>query len=378
MEAVLYAEIYFLCLLVAGLLLFWTCRNDTRSTSELWIRRVLWLFVLNFASNILFTLFNRVFVIRSAVLTLSYLFKSLYFVTLNLGVFAWCGYADAELRSRAQQKRQSRLFLILPLLLGVGMVTLNFFTHWMFDFSPTYAYQRHFLFRIEMWFLFLFSGAFSIGLLRRARLESDTARQGHFRLTASFPLCLLAAAVLTYLGEEIPVICVCITVELLCLCMSALRRQISMDTLTQVNNRQNLLGFLNHKLKNHEGDLFLMMIDLDYFKSINDTYGHLEGDRALEQLAGVLKRACVPFARRPYIARYGGDEFIVVLEGSEEDADALCAGMRKLLEEVNAASETYNISISIGRGKWEPGMGGKELIAAADEELYRIKRGRTA
>ena len=115
------------------------------------------------------------------------------------------------------------------------------------------------------------------------------------------------------------------------------------------------------------------MIDLDGFKRINDTWGHPEGDNALVTLAGVLKKACGPFRKRPYIARYGGDEFIVVMEGSADDAAALCELIRKTMDEANRSIEAYDISLSIGEAEWREGMTPKEAIAEADRELYLIK-----
>ena len=376
MEAILYAEIYVICLIVGLLLLFWTYRNDTVSTSELWLKRMLLCFVINFLSNFLFTLFNRILVWESVVLPLSYLFKTLYFMSLVGGVICWCLYAESTIGSRAFERKRNRVLTIIPLIIAWLMPVVNLFTNWMFEFGENYSYQRNFLFQVEMWFLFVCSSICSIRLIQQTRRESDVIRIGHFFLTASFPLCLLAAALLTYIGESFPVICVCIMVELLCLHMGNTRQQISVDKLTQVNNRQNLIGFLNYKLKNHEGDLYLLMIDLDYFKQINDIYGHLEGDQALILVSGILKQACVPFSRRPYIARYGGDEFIIIMEGSEEDVQILCGNIRSLLAERNSRQERYQIQLSIGCARWQPGMHQKELIGAADTELYKIKHAR--
>ena len=83
-------------------------------------------------------------------------------------------------------------------------------------------------------------------------------------------------------------------------------QQISIDKPTQVNNRQNLLGFMDYKLRNHDHDVYLMMMDLDSFKQINDTYGHVEGDNALVNASKGIKEACGGYVPRPYIARYGG------------------------------------------------------------------------
>jgi diguanylate cyclase (GGDEF)-like protein len=173
------------------------------------------------------------------------------------------------------------------------------------------------------------------------------------------------------------VINVAITIELLCLFMGTSTQQISMDKLTQVNNRQNLLGFLDYKLLNHDEKIFLLMMDLDYFKTINDTYGHLEGDDALIRAAQALKIACGDFKRRPYIARYGGDEFIVVIESSKPEAEALIACIRETLSCLNdQAKRPYTLAFSIGVGEYHSGMNANDLIEAADHALYEIKRAR--
>ncbi|MBE5808050.1 MAG: GGDEF domain-containing protein [Clostridiales bacterium] len=376
MEAILYAEIYLICVILDGILFIWIERSDTNSTSELWLKRVLLSFLLNFVSNFLFTIFNRVIVIEAVARPLSYAFKTAYFITLVIGTFCWCGYAQTSLPKTFGNRAVPNAVGKMALAIGLAMPALNLFTGWLFDFSDALAYQRHFLFHIEMGYLFLVSLVCSVRLIRQSMGEADLSQQSHLRLTATFPLCLLAALILSFAGEAVPVICVSIMVELQCLYMETMKHQISTDKLTQVNNRQNLIGFMNYKLRNHSGDLYLLMIDLDYFKSINDTYGHLEGDRALVELSGALKRACGPFPKRPYIARYGGDEFIVVMEGFEEDVERLCEIIRKELYQINAKSQTYKLMVSIGYAKWQPGMDHKALIGAADEELYRHKRAR--
>ena len=177
--------------------------------------------------------------------------------------------------------------------------------------------------------------------------------------------------------QSFPIISVAITIELLCLYMGTSTQQISMDKLTQVNNRQNLLNFLEYKVANHSEKLFLFMMDLEYFKSINDTYGHLEGDDALIRAAKALKMACGNYRRRPYVARYGGDEFIVVIESTKAEADALLASIHENLENMNKASnKPYKLAFSIGVGEYHPGMDANALIEAADSELYKIKRAR--
>ena len=95
------------------------------------------------------------------------------------------------------------------------------------------------------------------------------------------------------------------------------------------------------------------------------------------RVADALKEACRSFKRRPFIARYGGDEFIIVLEGTQEDADRLADAIRQNLRESQEKEKApYELTVSIGVAGYRSGMVSKDLIAAADEELYKIKQSR--
>ena len=376
MASVLYAEIYFICIVILALCLYWTSRGSTHSSSERWLRFMLIGFLISFGSNFLFSVFNGLRITPGITLPISYFFKTIYHAALCFGVYAWCGYADIEARGSWFQGKRGLLTLV-PLLAMVGLCVSNLWTHRMFAFDENLSYVRASLFQLEMGALVFFTAVFSVRLLLLTQNETDPIKKSHQHLVASFPLCLLVAWVLTRIGESVPVVCVAVTIELLCLFMGTSTEQISMDKLTQVNNRQNLLSFLEYKLVNHDEKLFLLMMDLDYFKTINDTYGHLEGDDALIRAAYALKIACGSFKRRPYIARYGGDEFIVVVECSKPEADDLIKRIRESLDELNHTSnKPYTLRFSIGVGEYHPGMNANALIKSADNALYEIKRAR--
>ncbi len=377
MATLLYAEIYLICIVIVCLCLYWVTRRSSGSASEQWLHIMLVGFLVSFGSNFLFTLFNGFRLIPALVIPLSYFFKTVYNVALCFGVYAWCGYADTECRGKLFITRKMRLLTALPLLTMSALIVYNIWSHGMFAIDDAGDYHRGSLFQLEMALLVAFTCAFSVKLILRRKNETDPVKRGHMMLVASFPLCLLIAWALSAIGESVPVICVAITIELLCLFMGTSTQQISMDKLTQVNNRQNLLGFLDYKLYNHDEKVFLLMMDLDYFKTINDTYGHLEGDDALIRAAKALKIACGNFKRRPYIARYGGDEFIVVIESTKAEADALIANIREALEQLNQqAQRPYTLKFSIGVGEYHSGMNANDLIEAADHALYEIKRAR--
>ena len=377
MEVTLYAEIYLFCIIIIDLVLYWTIHSNGNSASERWFKLVLSCFAGFFIANYFFTLINGVLLRNSSDLRIPWALKSLAFILLSTGVYFWCVYTDAELGYNSFKPGKKMLLLFLPLIVPIVIVFSNIRTHQLFSISEDHIYSRGPHFHLLILFLVICTIMADIRILRATKEETDPVliRQ-RWQLT-SFPLCLIIAWLLNVANEHMPVFCVCITIEVLCLYIGSSNRQIMIDKLTQVNNRQNLNRYLSNKLHAHTDDLFLLMTDVDHFKQINDNYGHLEGDEALIRVSAALKQACTNCRRHPYIARYGGDEFIIVAELSEQEVLGLCSSIREKLQELNeAAGAPYSLSLSIGYAKWIEGMSPNRLIDIADYNLYREKAAR--
>lgn len=161
-----------------------------------------------------------------------------------------------------------------------------------------------------------------------------------------------------------------------------IEKQLNIDTLTDVYNRRGLEKYINEVIARslEEQTVFnCIMFDVDYFKMFNDTYGHLQGDRALQQVAGILKD-CVP-GNKGYVARYGGEEFTVILP--DMDGEEVMRIIQRIYEQIKKAhipNENSNISdyltISAGGtgGLLQSADQGLELVRTADEMLYRSKQ----
>jgi diguanylate cyclase (GGDEF)-like protein len=158
-------------------------------------------------------------------------------------------------------------------------------------------------------------------------------------------------------------------------------RQMNMDSLTGLPNRQ----LFSHGLRNElsrarrgHGPVSLMLIDADYFKQANDTYGHVFGDECLRAIAAAISR----HARRPsdLAARYGGDEFVLLLGMTPvEDALQIAESIREELACMAICADgEHCITLSIGLAQILPECGDLRedelLIAAADAALYEAKR----
>lgn len=146
------------------------------------------------------------------------------------------------------------------------------------------------------------------------------------------------------------------------------------DGLTGLYNRRSFDALIDEFIGNKpvamEGALFL--IDMDYFKNVNDTLGHLAGDEALKTLAGAM-RIVFPGG---YLGRYGGDEFIAFVTGASDDADleklgqALCNTMDRMFE---ADGKSVHLSVSVGIANTIGIDDYAELYMKADKALYYSK-----
>ncbi len=157
-------------------------------------------------------------------------------------------------------------------------------------------------------------------------------------------------------------------------------RLIFEDELTGIHNRRFVLSYLEHKVHWDAGEDFplsLLVIDLDSFKQINDTYGHDTGDQALTWFAGLLKEV-VQDQGLPI--RYGGDEFILLLpklggRDAREMADRLLQRTRDRPFRLRDADVSVPISLSIGFATApDDAASGRELLQAADTALFHAKR----
>jgi diguanylate cyclase (GGDEF)-like protein/PAS domain S-box-containing protein len=145
------------------------------------------------------------------------------------------------------------------------------------------------------------------------------------------------------------------------------------DPLTDLGNRERFSQELAEVLvdSNRSGRDVLVLIDIDEFKLVNDTKGHLAGDNALRWLAANLRAV---FGDRHSISRIGGDEFCVILRGASA-SEALDLG-NQLIEEIRQESQSFagtGITLSVGLATIEPDISHEELLFRADSVLYAAK-----
>jgi diguanylate cyclase (GGDEF)-like protein len=160
-----------------------------------------------------------------------------------------------------------------------------------------------------------------------------------------------------------------------------LERLSSLDGLTGIFNRRYLdaaLARLSKVASEKQRWISVLMIDIDHFKSLNDTAGHQHGDYCLEQVAQLLQQGVR--AGMDTVARYGGEEFVAILpDANEDEARAVGERLREAIETAGLpAAKGRVVTISIGaaalRGSDGYQFTAQDLIACADDALYEAKR----
>lgn len=148
------------------------------------------------------------------------------------------------------------------------------------------------------------------------------------------------------------------------------------DGLTGANNKRYLLEALEREVqraKRYKRPLSFLMLDVDHFKNINDSFGHLAGDYVLKELATAIRTRLRP---DDVLGRYGGEEFGSILpETGPEGAMTIAEELRRLIEEQRFVfdSEPIPVTISIGVACYQEGQDVEGLVKAADERLYKAK-----
>ena len=147
-----------------------------------------------------------------------------------------------------------------------------------------------------------------------------------------------------------------------------------LDPLTGIFNRRFISQSLG-KIHQKNGDYSLVVLDLDFFKNINDSYGHDVGDRVLRDVAQVLS---LSLRGNDLVGRFGGEEFVLLLSDKQQiHAMEIAERCREKIEQLNveyAENQAIKITASFGVATWKPGLTREVVLRQADQALYLAKK----
>ena len=148
---------------------------------------------------------------------------------------------------------------------------------------------------------------------------------------------------------------------------------IFIDPLTEVNNRA-YLNIIKTKIKKISGPATVLMVDIDNFKDINDTFGHVVGDKVLKRLSQTLRKNV---KITDEVIRYGGEEFLIIAYRCNlEEGKILAERLRRKIENIrfNKKEPKFKITVSIGLSIYEPKEDFLTAIEKADKAMYKAKQ----
>ncbi len=140
------------------------------------------------------------------------------------------------------------------------------------------------------------------------------------------------------------------------------------DELTGLYNKRYFITLLDKEIERKKRPC-LIIIDLDFFKSYNDTYGHVEGDKLLANLGETLQKK----VKKAKACRYGGEEFAIIFNGSFEEAVKLAENIRREIETFYPEKAKRTVTASFGVGQRKKGESREKFIKRVDAALYKAK-----
>ena len=303
------------------------------------------------------------------------LVNAAYFSQLGILCFFWSRYSFflAEYRIKLIGLR---VLYCSPLFINIAMAIASIWTGWFFVVDASGHYQRGSfpLVHVLLVFLYLLTSFFVAFFMIKGK--RNVVRKNRLFAISALGICPFLTELVQIQFQGLSVICAGTTLGLIVVFLEIQKEMISIDPLTRLNNRNQASLFLESRFKQviPGKKLYQFVMDLDKFKQINDTYGHMEGDRALLTVSTVLKEVCGP--RGYFISRFGGDEFVVFANlASDSEAETLRKDITEKLVE-RSQGFSFKLSMSIGYASLETGESEQQLFARADAALYDSKQQR--
>jgi diguanylate cyclase (GGDEF)-like protein len=290
----------------------------------------------------------------------------------------WVMYCDLRVNMDEHGLKKRVPLYLLPLAINTLLLIANLFTPLVFTVDSAHLYHRERFFALYMVLMYLYGIYSMLLVLRKATQSNASMERTEFRYMAIFIIPPLFAGILQWLYYGLSLIWISVVLSIILVYTNVLSRQILTDPLTGLYNRRKLNYYLGMQINSAENNrtLFLMILDADGFKGINDNYGHSAGDRALVAIAEILRKLCS--GQDCFLARMGGDEFLIVGHDQEDLHPALLA--RRIEQEASAfnavTEEPYRLSLSVGWSHFQPESVNTidALLNAADQSMYREKR----
>lgn len=308
---------------------------------------------------------------------LNSLSNSMLFIVNAFVGFSWVMYVKTKLNEYDDifSARKNYYFAIPAIIVSV-MAIINLFTPVFYKISSEYIYQRTSLYAFPsiVAVCYIAYGAIEF----RLKMGKNQKYRFYPVLTFLFPVTFFAG--IQMIDESFDVTTLGLSIGISLLYLNFKNEQACVDSLTGLFNRQYFDRYLSHAVKKDTPTsqyVAGLMMDIDKFKSINDTYGHLVGNDALREAAKILLNVERHTKSNIVCFRYGGDEFVILLHiENKEDVFEIAQRVKEYYTEFNSLNQKpYKIEFSIGCAVLDGDVDTAEtFVKAMDNEMYKDKQ----
>ncbi len=286
----------------------------------------------------------------------------------------WLMYVHAQ--ANQENKKTKRLLLPCGILCGIHALLLiaSQYTGWFYFIDASNVYHRGPLYLLSVSFMVVFLLS-AVAVIVRNRRNMEKKR---YRSLLFFAVPPFLAAVLHSLVYGISIVLSGVVLSVLIVFLNIQNRNLLTDYLTGVYNRKGFDMHLKEKIRlSAAGRAFsAILLDFDHFKSINDTFGHDMGDKALQKSAELL-RGCIRSA--DFIARFGGDEFVLLLDTADrKELESVVQRINSAIEKFNRdGGHSYAIGFSVGYAVYDAARQptAEDFVKLLDQMMYQMKHG---
>ncbi len=324
---------------------------------------------------------REVFIYRAVMPRAIITFSVLKALLTTSVLVSWLHFSEVFLDLRLS--KGMRVLYWLPAMVTGTCFILSFWNKGVYWAVEPGIYQRGPLFFMELVSYCIYPVIqFGLFLWRSFKTVTRRMKIDYIKM-ATFGIFPAAGVIMQcFWGQAVPCVPASIMLAMLQGYLVVENREVSRDALTGVPRRPTLEKYLTQLLG--EGALdpvvegshpyWFIMMDIDHFKTVNDTYGHLEGDHALQIVASVLQKCFLE--HRGCLCRYGGDEFAAVVHCGEGELNVLCEEIEETMQKTADRNDLpYKLTISIGCEKILVRSEREivDVIQTADDRMYKSK-----
>ena len=376
---VFYTEASIVCTVLLLMILITDRLYRTLQEKQVWFNRAIITFILYFISDACWAAVISGQLPRTRVLVV--LLNLTNFVLMSLMAYGWFMFMAASEKMAFRTERSRRLLYLLPMAIGCLILAVSYAVNpyfWISESGELNDLYYPLMLAAPTFYLLL---AFALSMINAKKTELKEEKK-LYRLIGIFPLGVIACGLLQLVVLNAPTFCFGCTIMWLWFYIQNLQTMISVDALTKLNNRGQIIRYMEQTHYRENAKVYVMMIDINHFKQINDTYGHAEGDHALILTAEALKQSFEKWKTPAFLGRFGGDEFTVILQNPDEHEhprEAARAIRAALTEKQRENQLPYDLEVCIGfdvlRDKSDTMQA---CMIRADEMLYEEKRATNA